>query len=86
LGVLSISFEDWAAIFRETFWEYKTIVTKIPWHVWLSIVLAVGVNLLARKYPNSVNQPDERSVVPMLLPNKSIEPDEPVGILAEHTE
>jgi len=84
--VLSISFDDWVAIFRETFWEYKTIVTKIPWHVWLSIVLAVGVNLLARKYPNSVNQSDEQSVVPMPSPNEIVAPDEPIGIPAEQTE
>jgi len=50
LGVLGISFNDWAAVFREIAWDYKTMVTNIPWHVWLFIILAVGVNLLERKY------------------------------------
>ncbi len=35
------------------------IISGIPWRVWLSIVLAVGVNLLARKCPKIVDSSDE---------------------------
>lgn len=53
--MLSINIQDLVAIFREVVWDYKTIIISIPWHVWLSIILAVGVNWLARNYPKNVN-------------------------------
>jgi len=50
MGVLDISFDiDMAAIFKYTLWTFQTIVTNIPSWFWILIILAVGVNLFARR-------------------------------------
>jgi hypothetical protein len=54
-GVLGINFHDLAVVFGGIVWDFKTIATSIPWHVWLFIILAVGVNLLERYYLKIVN-------------------------------
>lgn len=61
MEVPGISYNDWAAAFGEIAWNYKMMVTNIPWHVWLFIVLAVGVKLLERRCLKIVNPTVESS-------------------------
>ena len=69
---MGISFHDWVAIVHEIVWEFETIVTHIPLRIWLLIILAAGVNVLARNYPKSVNPSAETSDPDALLPNENL--------------
>ena len=66
--MLGISVHDWVSILLEIVVEFKeAVVNNIPGRVWVFVILAVGINLLAQNYPEKFNLTEYPEAQPPLV-------------------